>query len=193
MKASNRAANLILVDADYIDSVAFDITVNFERVLGRRIPPADLCRWLDCIALDGGLLPGDNSLSVVFLRSAKMNALSNFTPGDFAAELNGRAFRDNLGEFALSAFPVEETLVTKAGFFVDVLNDSLAAAEVERIMVVADMAAYGADVKRACAAAKGKDVTLFGMEPLSGRGFSSEILGYSLMSALGIRAEELEQ
>ena len=35
--------NVILVDADYLDAVAFDLIVNFERMIGRRIPPADLC------------------------------------------------------------------------------------------------------------------------------------------------------
>ena len=29
--------NVILVDADYVDRVAFNLIVNFERMLGRRI------------------------------------------------------------------------------------------------------------------------------------------------------------
>ena len=47
--------NVILVDADYVDKVAFNLIVNFERMLGRRIPQADLARWIDCVALDGGI------------------------------------------------------------------------------------------------------------------------------------------
>ena len=49
--------NVILVDADYVDKVAFDLIVNFERMLGRRIPQGDMARWLECVALDGGLRP----------------------------------------------------------------------------------------------------------------------------------------
>ena len=45
--------NIIIADGDYVDSVAFDLTVNFERMIGRRIPPADMARWVECIALDG--------------------------------------------------------------------------------------------------------------------------------------------
>ena len=45
--------NVILADADYIDKVAFNLIVNFERMLGRRIPQADMARWIDCVALDG--------------------------------------------------------------------------------------------------------------------------------------------
>ena len=37
--------NVIVADADYIDKVAFDLTVNFERMIGRRIPPADPCAF----------------------------------------------------------------------------------------------------------------------------------------------------
>ena len=37
-----------------------------------------------------------------------------------------------------------------------------------------------------------KRITVFAMQPMPGGNFRQEILGYSLMSALGIRAEELK-
>ena len=40
--------NVIIADADFIDKVAFDLTVNFERMLMRRIPKADLARTPRC-------------------------------------------------------------------------------------------------------------------------------------------------
>lgn len=181
---------VVLVDADYADAVAFDLIVNFERILGRRVPQADLSHWLDCIALDGGLRPGDNAVQAVFLHSAENESLKNFVPGRYADELDGKAFKDNLGEFTLHAFPVEE-VVSKADFYIESLSVLLASPEVKQLMVVADMGAYGEAVKRACASARDKDITLFAMEPLAGRGFSQELLGYSLMSALGIKGEEL--
>ena len=52
--------NVIIADGDYIDKVAFDLIVNFERMIERRIPQADMARWIDCVALDGGLREGDN-------------------------------------------------------------------------------------------------------------------------------------
>lgn len=50
--------NVILVDADYVDKVAFNLIVNFERMIGRRIPQADIAKWIDCVALDGGIREG---------------------------------------------------------------------------------------------------------------------------------------
>ena len=37
-----------------------------------------------------------------------------------------------------------------------------------------------------------KRVTMFAMQPMPGGNFRQEILGYSLMSALGIRSDELK-
>lgn len=182
--------SVILTDAEFLDRVAFDLIVNFERMLGRRIPQGDLCKWLDCVALDGGLRPGDNEVQALFIHGRADSALRNFAPSSFSADLDGKAFRDKLGEFTLQSFPVEE-VVAKDEFFLQCLETLADAKEVERLMVVGDLDAYGPRVKSVCAAAKGKDITLFSMQPLSGRGFSQEILGYSLMAALGISGDEL--
>ena len=55
------------------------------------------------------------------------------------------------------------------------------------------MERYGARVREVLSRAEGKDVTLLAMEPQAGRGFRQEILGYSLMSAMGIRGDEFRQ
>ena len=57
--------NVIIVDAECIDNTAFHLTVNFERMLERRIPKADFAHWLDCIALDGGIREGENNIQVI--------------------------------------------------------------------------------------------------------------------------------
>ncbi len=59
--------NVIIADADYIDKVAFGLIVNFERMIGRRIPPADMARWIDCVALDGGLREGEHETQGVLV------------------------------------------------------------------------------------------------------------------------------
>lgn len=190
MEQTKWAPNVVLVDADYLDDVAFDLTVNFERMIGRRIEQADLCHWIDCIALDSGLRPGDNEVQVHFLHSKQRDGLKYFNPSKFDADLNGLSFKDNLGHFSLFAFPVEE-VVEKDEFVVQSLTMLADAKEIKRLAVVADMEAYGDRIRKICANTEGKEICLFAMEPQSGRGFSQEILGYSLMSALGIKGEEL--
>ena len=46
MEKTKWSENVILVDADYVDAVAFNLIVNFERMLNRPIPKADLAQWL---------------------------------------------------------------------------------------------------------------------------------------------------
>lgn len=185
--------NVILVDADYVDRVAFHLIVNFERMLDRRISPADLPTWLDCIALDGGLRPGENEIQVVLFHNKEVQEFKHFTPSDFAHDLDGVGFQDNLGEFTLQSVAVEALTSTT-----DLLKESvelLAQSEtVKTVMVIADTESNINALLKAISETEGKEktFTLFGMQPLpSAKAYTTQILGYSLMAALGIRGEEV--
>ena len=183
--------NVIIADADHIDNVAFDLIVNFERMIGRRIPPADMAKWVDCVALDGGIREGDNEVLVILIHDRLKKAMDNFVPANFQKDLDGMAFKDHLGEFSFSSYPVEE-MVESSDFFIDILNTICAQKEVKRVMVVPNAEQYYDGVRRAL---KGIDdekrITVFAMQPMTGGNFRQEILGYSLMNALGIRGEEV--
>ena len=184
--------NVIVVDADYVDSVAFNLIVNFERMIGRRIPPADMARWVECVALDGGLRQGDHETQVVLLHDKGKRAMENFTPADYSTQLDGKAFKGNLGEFVFGAYPVE-SLVSKEEFLVDVVSLVCNQKEVKRVMVVPDVDKCYDMLRHALRHVDDdKRVTLFAMQPLTGGNFRQEILGYSLMSALGIKADEIK-
>jgi len=185
------AENVILVDGDFADKVAFDLTVNFERIIGRRIPKADLARWADCLALDGGLREGQHDVSLVIIHDKQRQGLDNFTPGRYADELNGQAFRDHLGEFSIMTLPVEETLTDKAAFFRHLTETLVNSQETRRLMLVPDES-YFDEVRQALRHAdEDKHVTVFSMQPMAGGAFRQEILGYSLMCALGIESKEI--
>jgi len=186
------SGNVIIADAGYIDKVAFDLIVNFERMICRRIPKADMARWIDCIALDGGLREGDHKTQVVLIHGKKAKRMENFKPSDYDGELNGKAFKDSLGEFVISSLPVED-IVSKADLFTDVLSMVCAQKEVKRVMVIPDAEEYYDCVRETLRRTDDdKRVTVFAMQPMPGGNFRQEILGYSLMSALGIRADEIK-
>jgi len=185
--------NIILADADYIDHVAFDLIVNFERMIGRRIPPADMSRWVECIALDGGLRNGEQQTTVVLLHDKGKGGLQNFRPSRYDTELNGQAFKGPLGEFCFSAYN-SEGMTTKEDFFLDTLLTIGSQKEVKRLMVIPDEALYNKvreTIKRIDEADDSKRITVFAMQPMEGGAFRQEILGYSLMAAMGIRGEEV--
>lgn len=181
--------NVILADADYVDRVTFDLTVNFERMIGRRIPKADLAQWLECVALDGGLKPqGQAVVQVILLH--KKGQMDNFVPAAFA-ELDGKAFTGPLGEFLISCVPVED-LTTMDDLFVDSMQVIANAKEVKRLIVVPDAEHIYNNVREGLRLAdEDKHTTVLAMQPMPGGSFRQEILGYSLMAALGIKSAEL--
>lgn len=212
--------NVIIVDADYVDSVAFNLIVNFERMIGRHIPQADMAQWAECIAMDGGvnyLKEGEKpegSTHVVLVHDKKSTEMNNFNPGVYeaasaaeqganaASVLNGQAFTGQLGEFVFSAVAADEKseTMTKHDIITDVLAAMADEPSVSRVMVVPNLDP-GSDsimelllpvlrhLDREC---QDKRITLFAMQPLTGVPCRTEILGYSLMAALGIRADEIK-
>ena len=188
MKETKWEENVILVDADYVDKVAFDLIVNFERMLGRRIPQADMAQWLECVALDGGLREGDHQTQVVLLH--KQSKMENFKPDAFA-ELDGKAFTGRLGEILISCVKVED-LTTMDDLFVDSMQIIANAKEVKRLIVIPNAEHIFNKVREGLRHADDeKRITVLAMQPMEGGNFRQEILGYSLMAALGIRADEI--
>lgn len=187
--------NVILVDADYVDKVAFNLIVNFERMIGRRIPQADFAKWIDCVALDGGIREGEQETQVILLHDKQKKAMDNFTPGNYEEELNGKAFKDHLGEFLINAYSTED-IVGSEQQFIDTLQMVCTQKEVRRVMVIpnADDPNIYNKVREALRKTDDdKRITVFAMQPMPGGNFQQEILGYSLMAALGIKGEEIKE
>ncbi len=187
--------NLIIADADYIDKVAFEMTVYFERAINRRIPKADMAKWTECVALDGGLKPGDNETQVLLVADTKTTALENFIPSDFMKDLDGKSFKGNIGEFSFTVVPAGE-VVSKTQLINDVLGAACVRNEVKRIMVIPN-AEDGETYEKLSRSLEhldddSKRITLFAMHPMPGGNFRQQILGYSILASLGIKASELK-
>jgi len=184
--------NVILADADHVDNVAFDLTVNFERMLGRRIPQADMAQWAECVALDGGLREGEHEVQVILIHKSQSKQMKNFVPGNYDEELNGKAFRGRLGEFTITAVQTEE-MVSKADLLLDTLHLICQQKEVKRLMVIApDEMLDGVRQILRRLDSDNRRTTVFTMQPTQGGSFRQELLGYSLMAALGISAKEID-
>lgn len=182
--------NVIIADAAFVDKVAFDLIVNFERMLERRIPQADMARWVECIALDGGLREGEHQTTVILTHDKELTTLKNFVPGRFSEELDGQAFKGPLGEFTFSV-PSGEDFASSDELLLDTLQTMLQIQDVKRLMIIPDEAIYNNVREVLRKADDEKRITVFAMQPMPGGNFRQEILGYSLMAALGIKGEEI--
>lgn len=212
------APNVLLIDAAYIDRVAAAFRQHFGAELGRELPKADLAQWLVCMALDAELVGVDADeesapesptteadVQCIFIHDREAKVMSHVTPGNFSQEIDGKAFAEpELGEFALACCAVERVTTLE-----ELCEESLQAVlddkKVQRVAVVYDFDGTTSEstfltkrITKLCAKhAKDsaektpKDVTLFAMQPLEGEGFAQQLLGYSLMAALGIGGDEV--
>lgn len=196
--------NVIIADAEYIDNVAFNLIVNFERMIGRHIPQADMAQWAECVALDGGVNPDDTEAkdketNVILVHDMKTKEMNNFNPSSFTNEYEGQAFKGDLGEFSFLTVASDEKseAMTKTDIIADVLAAMVDEPQVKRVMIVPNLEKEGTldvlqpvlrHLDRQC---QDKRITLLAMQPLTGMPCRTEILGYSLMAALGIKAEEI--
>ncbi|WP_277265579.1 DUF6621 family protein [Prevotella corporis] len=190
--------NVIIVDADYIDDVAFNLTLNFERMLDRRIPAADFSQWIVNIALDGRMKPGNHETQVVVLHDKGKRQLDNYVPSSLEQELDKQAFKDEtLGEFIINTIATGGKVTEKDEVMLDFLKIVLSHKEVSRIMIIPN--AEDGNIYNLLRNAlrdiddEEKHVTLFAMQPMEGGNFKQQILGYSIINAMGITADEIEK
>ena len=111
------------------------------------------------------------------------------------------AFKGPLGEFCFMAVS-SEGFVSRGELYLDLLHIVLNSAEVKKLIVVPFNEEYGEEVENVLkesvvesAGQRGnaKDIVFFRMEkPVTPVAYRWEILGYPLMSALGIRSEDLQ-
>lgn len=207
--------NIIIADADYIDRVAFHLTVNFERMIGRHIPQADMAKWAECVALDGGCRKPENANTqsnekthVILVHENTREQMDNFNPGTFTAkeecdgkQLDAQAFSGPLGEFLFHCIPSNEQRdsLKKTDILSDLLAHMADEEQVKRIVIIPDLESDSNTINSLMPVIRHLDrehsekrVTLLAMQPLSGLPCRTEILGYSLLAALGVKAEEIK-
>lgn len=185
--------NVILIDADYVDSVAYDLSENFEQMLFRHLPKADLAEWLICTALDGGIPEGDNKIQCIFFHTPEKTEMENFTPGILQKELDGLAFYEpKVGEFLMSSIRDEGNIMYDEPLMAQAVKAVLGAKEVKRLIIIPEMDACGDMLTELLREPiEGKEITLLTMQPYDFPHTKHVMLGYGIMHALGIKGEEI--
>lgn len=186
--------HIIIADAAYIDRMVFNLTVSFERMLGRRILSCDMARWVECVALDGGIRGENNQIDVVLVHAPEMHQFNNFIPAGLQTELNGQACGSTLGEFTFHTLTGAK-MADSNEVLIDLAATLSQDQQVKRLIIVpnGENSQAMAQLKHHLMQAHpDQHITLLTMEPVAGGSFRQELLGYSLMQALGITAEEIE-
>ena len=186
------AEKVILIDAAYINKVTKDLSQHFSQVIGRQLPKADLPIFLECVAMDAAIQPGENTLQVLFVYDKEQPKMDAFNPGDLKKELNDVAFKSQLGEFQLNTFEPSD-MADREAFFLEAVKLVADAKEVKHLVIVPSETEYGDKIPEILEKVDGKEsIHVLGMNPLApSKAFSWEMMGYAVLQALGIRSDEI--
>ena len=186
------AEKVILIDAAYINKVTKDLSLHFGKLIGRELPKADLPIFLECVAMDAAIQPGENVLQVLFVYDKNQTKIDAFNPSDLKKELNDVAFKSQLGEFQLNTFEPSD-MADKEAFFLESVRLVADAKEVKHLVVVPDEMEYGDKLPEIFDKVDGKEsIHVLGMNPLaSSDKYHWEMMGYAVLQALGIRSDEI--
>ena len=186
------AEEVIFMDAAYISKVTKDLSQHFGQVIGRELPKADLAIFLECVAMDAAIQPGDNVLQVLFVYDKNENKMDAFNPSDLKKELNDVAFKSQLGEFQLNAFEPSD-MADRESFFLEAVKLVADAKEVKHLVIVPSESEYGDKLPEIFDKVDGKEsIHVLGMNPpVPSDKYQWEMLGYAVLQALGIRSDEI--
>lgn len=183
--------NAIIVDADFLNFITTDFKVNFERILGRQLRNIDLSLLFSYIAMDWGIAQGNNEIDIHITYSKGLKALNVCVPSSIA-DLNGMAFKGNLGEFTFHTYS-NEGMVDSGSFFLDSLQSLIEERAIKKLAVIGYNEHYGEDIDKILSGSTGKITTKFAMAmSKDSANFSTQIIAYPIMMALGIKSEELK-
>ena len=186
------AEKVILIDASYINKVTGDLSQHFGQMIGRELPKADLPIFLECVAMDAAIQPGENVLQVLLVYDKELTKMDAFNPGDLKKELNDVAFKSQLGEFQLNTFEPSD-MADREAFFLEAVKLVADAKEVKHLVIVPSEMEYGDKIPEILEKVDGKEsIHVLGMNPLApSKAFSWEMMGYAVLQALGIRSDEI--
>jgi len=186
------AEKVILIDASYINKVTADLSRHFGQVIGRELPKADLPIFLECVAMDAAIQPGENVLQVLLVYDKENTRMDAFNPGDLKKELNDVAFKSQLGEFQLNTFEPSD-MADREAFFLEAVKLVADAKEVKHLVVIPSETEYGDKLPEIFDKVDGKDsIHVLGMNPpVPSDKFRWEMMGYAVLQALGVRSDEI--
>ena len=186
------AEKVILIDASYINKVTGDLSQHFSQMIGRELPKADLSIFLECVAMDAAIQPGENVLQVLLVYDKEHAKMDAFNPNDLKKELNDVAFKSQLGEFQLNTFEPSD-MADRETFFLEAVKLVADAKEVKHLVVIPSETEYGDKLPEIFDKVDGKEsIHVLGMNPLDvSDKFRWEMMGYAVLQALGIRSDEI--
>lgn len=183
----NETKRVILVDAESLNHTVFDITVNFERMLNRRMPAPDMRKWIYAAACDGYFPVGAADATVVrFLVDGSHKSPQYLGLPAFSGD--GASFSQGGMDFCVD---VKNHDCGKDDAFVDELWEIFARCTSLSDIVCVPGESIAGYVGRILAEHRSVRGTVLASNPVRGAGFGQTFISSSVSYALGVSDEEV--
>ncbi len=186
---------VILIDAAYLDKEAGAMADFMSReVVKRTLSSADIATFLTAITLDAGITTGGNEIQVIFIHDKNHSELAHWTPCSLTHSLNNMAFRNELGEFSLAAYSNEQELISTEVLYSEIMKLLAVSKGTQQLLLVGDITNTYIQQCQSLEEVTDRKVSFFSMNPndASKTSLRHHQIGFSLLKALGIKADELE-
>lgn len=182
---------VVLIDTNFLNFVITSLKGYFEKALNRSLQDIDISVLTTYMVLDAGLVEGSGDKQFLLVHDKESSHLQHCHPSDLKKELDGIAFQNSYGEFFFASIP-SENLVSRGELFLDLLTIVSDSADVKNLIVVSFNEEYGDQVTEILNGVKEKKVFQFRMfESEIPLNYQWQMLGFPIMQALGIKADEL--
>lgn len=189
---NRQATNLLLIDAAYLNYLIGDVKHNFERIIGRALPPLDLVGFMVRLAMDAGVSPGNDGMDVIFVSEDSDCVLSDASPSKLEAELDGNACKSEIGEVTFTLASAAG-MVPLDGLTVDVARNCFGQERFRRVMTIVPDATFAMMSEMLDIDDRRLDLVRFEMQQRERlNGWKVETLLYAMLAAFGVRSEELD-
>ena len=182
---------VVLVDAAFLNFVITDLKRYFEATLHRPLQEIDFTLLATYFTLDAGIGEGEREIQYLFVSDKQSSKLVHCHPSDLSTDLNGVAFKNAYGEYLFANVPSED-MVSRSELYLEMLTLIADSADVKRMIVISYNEEYGTKVTKILNDVTGKEIIQFRMnEPEETINYKWDMLGFPIMQALGIKADEL--
>ena len=190
------AKSVILIDVPFLSNVITVLKKHFEEAVGRTLQEVDISLLVQSIAFDMELSPeAFNEIQVLMIYDEMSSKLPHCIPADLKKELNEVAFRSAMGEFSFFSFQPDGFTSTRE-LFTESVRILTEAKEVKHLCLIASLDDKDLEIlttleKRSV----DQMLTILDMgtaeQTLASLSAAKKLLGYVIMSALGIRGDEV--
>lgn len=190
-KHSDLPANVIVVDAGYLDFAAGDMRKYFSTRIGRNIEKMNYDSFVLPLLAEAGLNEQNEDILIINIYDEDSAKFDHIVPADLATELNNASAETPFGTVHFMSVTAEG-MASRKDFFIEIMAQAALTESVKRIALIPPGNEYDNEIKDVMTQYPDKEYMRFDIvNRQEEKSIRNHTLVYPVMQALGIQADEL--